>query len=58
MNLLLFEIKFIKLPEMVVESPINAAISCNVSKTAGAEPTSLEISVAVSVLVLLIMIYI
>ncbi len=36
---------------MVVESSINDAISCKVSKTAGAVPTSLEISVLVSDLV-------
>ena len=47
----LFEIKFIKLPMMDVESPMKSAISLSVSKTAGAEPTSFEISVAVSVLV-------
>ena len=47
----LFEIKFIKLPEMVVESPKKSAISFSVSRTAGAPLTRLPISVAVSALV-------
>ena len=47
----LFEIKFIKLPVTVVESPIKAAISCNVSKTSGAVPTSFAISSFVPCLV-------
>ena len=47
----LFEIKFIRLPEMDVESPIKSAISLSVSSTAGAPFTSFPISTAVSALV-------
>ena len=47
----MFEIKVIQLPVTVVESPINAAISCNVLRTSGAEPTSFAISSLTSCLV-------